>query len=470
MAAELYRRFFNAELLDHAPDRVSTTHENQGLDVNAVAAIRAIERYQKERKHWFLGLSSSAEHVGDTRTRVLEEMKQWFLTASIDSLPAASIARRLDYCWQFLLRASSFDSQNEISFLATLGEVCRHLERLYQHTVSTETTGEAKIAALGLLGRELVEGTALVLLFAFFAPKGGASPGPALAPGFFELLAWSRALGESEIQPEESRPDNLPTLRRDSPCHRLVAALLQQAHFRELAHRQEDREESEAGAASPSSPSFPAMLAELQSTHGTEVEDPGVLGVFSTNSDLALEARRSFLELCAHLDKFCFFVVALRPYQQLAAAGGDAALCWLRRSLSHLLQELDKSLLQLRQARLALMHAAKKHLQDLAKRIGEAEELQRRWMQSLRHVDELRLDELHKACASSSTEVNALTSAVREVELKAKAKEGLQQIAAAFMNPDFQARCSLALPDRLASEMRELASNKPKAVEASHSP
>ena len=37
--------------------------------------------------------------------------------------------------------------------------------------------------------------------------------------------------------------------------------------------------------------------------------------------------------------------------------------------------------------------------------------------QDLRHVDELRLDELHKACASSSTEVSALTSACTSGEL-----------------------------------------------------
>ena len=171
VATELYRRFFNAELLDHAPERVSTAEPGSGLDVNAVAAIRTIERYQKERKHWFLGLSSSAEHVGDTRTRVLEEMKQWFLTVSVDSLPAANISRRLDYCWQFLLRASAFESQNEVSFLATLGEVCRHLERLYQQTVSNETTGEAKIASLADKARELLEVSMPVLMFALSAPK-----------------------------------------------------------------------------------------------------------------------------------------------------------------------------------------------------------------------------------------------------------------------------------------------------------
>eukprot|EP00913_Durusdinium_trenchii_P031544 g29536.t1 len=73
VAAELYRRFFSAELLSNSPERVSTSEPGSGLDANALAGIRAIERYQKERKHWFMGLSSSAEHVGDTRIRVLED-------------------------------------------------------------------------------------------------------------------------------------------------------------------------------------------------------------------------------------------------------------------------------------------------------------------------------------------------------------------------------------------------------------
>eukprot|EP00439_Symbiodinium_sp_Y106_P052608 s3598_g7.t1 len=121
---KLYKRFFHAELSEESPERATFAGSVAGVDANAAAAIRAIERYQKERRHRFMYLSSSAEHVGDTRTRVLEELKQWLLTMSMDtSRSAETVANRLDYCWQFLLRAPGFEAQNEISFLATLGEV-----------------------------------------------------------------------------------------------------------------------------------------------------------------------------------------------------------------------------------------------------------------------------------------------------------------------------------------------------------
>lgn len=75
------------------------------------------------------------------------------------------------------------------------------------------------------------------------------------------------------------------------------------------------------------------------------------------------------------------------------------------------------------------------------------------WREDLRLLDELQLDELHKACARRCAEVSGLTSAgtlrplasrglwleaLREVELRAKAKEGLREIAAAFLSADFQ--------------------------------
>ena len=81
------------------------------------------------------------------------------------------------------------------------------------------------------------------------------------------------------------------------------------------------------------------------------------------------------------------------------------------------------------------------------------------WREDLRLLDELQLDELHKACARRCAEVSGLTSAgtlrplasrglrleaLREVELRAKAKEGLREIAAAFLSADFQVPCKLA--------------------------
>ncbi|CAE8698144.1 unnamed protein product [Polarella glacialis] len=127
VAADLYARFFHADLLDVSPDRASTTSSErfQNLDANAAAAVRAIERYQKERKRWFLWMSSSSEQTGDTRTRVLEEMKLWFLRVSDGgSIGAVEVSTRLDYCWQFLLHSSSFEGHNQTSFLGTLAEAC----------------------------------------------------------------------------------------------------------------------------------------------------------------------------------------------------------------------------------------------------------------------------------------------------------------------------------------------------------
>lgn len=86
-------------------------------------SLHAIE---DERKQWFMGFSSSAELVGDARTRVLEELKQWLLTLD-EGAPAtvASVAARLDYCWQFLLRPGVFETRNERSFLQAMAEVAR---------------------------------------------------------------------------------------------------------------------------------------------------------------------------------------------------------------------------------------------------------------------------------------------------------------------------------------------------------
>eukprot|EP00439_Symbiodinium_sp_Y106_P029675 s4481_g3.t1 len=317
--------------------------------------------------------------------------------------------------------------------------VCRHLERLFQQTVSLERTGEVKIGQLLGLGRELVESTMPVLRFSLLAPsRSEESVAQKQRLAFSQLLEAAKADSESSV------------FDLSTESGRLTAALLREAHFRRLGG-----EEPEPSAAI----SFSALLEEMSQnwSQPSAGRDSGLLAAFAQESHV--EARKAFLDLCRHLDRFCFFLMALEPYQKVAAAGGDAALCWLRRSLSHLMQELGKALLQLREARLAVVQASKKHLQELAKQLPKTGKLELRWMQDLRHVDDQRLDELHKTLSKGFAEVQSLISAAREVELKSMAKEGLQSIASAFLSADFQARCSLALPDRLAAEMRQLASS-----------
>ncbi|CAJ1417490.1 unnamed protein product [Effrenium voratum] len=319
-------------------------------------------------------------------------------------------------------------------------QVCRHLERLYEQTVTNERTGEAQITRLMSLGRDLVEHTMPVLLCSLPAPGFEGE-----VPGLGALVAGEGTAVAAALDQQTQRGS-------------LLSALLQQGHFRAGASEEcADRDGGNAGR------SFSSVLQEVQSSWQFAVPaSSGLLDAFAGEQEV--QVRQAYLDVCSHLDKFCFFLSALRPYQRLAAAGGDAALCWLRRSLGHLLQELDKSLLQLRQASLALMQAAKKQLQDLAKRLPSATDVEVQWMKQLRFVDEPRLSELHRACAEQAAQVSSLTSAAREVELKLAAKEGLQQIASAFLSADFQARCSLALPDRLALDMRELAGRTPAAI------
>mmetsp|Transcript_68604 Transcript_68604/g.221659 ORF Transcript_68604/g.221659 Transcript_68604/m.221659 type:complete len:201 (+) Transcript_68604:276-878(+) len=167
--------------------------------------------------------------------------------------------------------------------------------------------------------------------------------------------------------------------------------------------------------------------------------------------------RNAYLDLCWHLDRAVFFLAVLRPYHRLAGMAGDMAMCWLRDSLGHLLQELERALLQLRQSRLEVMRAAKLHLQDVAKRPPKAGTEPFRWMQGLRHVDEVQLDGLHQAAVALCTDARVATTVAREAELSASARRGLRDMAAAFASADFQARCAPALRDRLAADLNELA-------------
>ena len=89
--------------------------------------------------------------------------------------------------------------------------MCRHLERLYQHTVSNETAGEARLAALIANGWDLVLAT---------WPAIASSLEPTEVPcRLVELLDGAAA----------------EAFARHGHCHRLVAALLRQGHVRALA-------------------------------------------------------------------------------------------------------------------------------------------------------------------------------------------------------------------------------------------
>lgn len=465
VARELYSRFFKADLFEHSPDKPSSVSEHlpAALDANAASAIRAIERYQKERRHWFLWMSSSAEQVGDTRTRVLEELKQWLLRISdASSISAVEVSDRLDYSCQFLLRPSVFEVQNATSFLGTIAEVCRQLELMLKKAVANQRRGEEQIGSILNMARELALETLPVLLHSALELKGGAGEDLSeqrqlSGPSLF-LLATGEDLreGAEAGSSSSSRPagaKRAPDWQSDAG--KLLKALLVLDHVFRLAAPSAETEVANP-AASPGSPStrFIGLLQELRTKWAAGQLDQGSGLVDTFRAADQVEVRTAFLELCEQLDRLCFFLCALRPFHQLANIAGDVSLCWLKRSLGHLLQELEKSLEHQRQARLRLMRAAKRRLRDLARRLPELSPQERRWMQDLRFVQELRLEELHKSILSLCADVRSAASASREVEIESAARAALRDIVDTFSSGNFQARISLAMPEGLMNDLR----------------
>jgi len=277
--------------------------------------------------------------------------------------------------------------------------------------------------------------------------------------------------GQDPVQPAELVAAAAEGAREEScvaswntELGQLLRSLLQTAHFGKLGGSDEElaQENPAAGAASGSASaaaaaSFSQTVERVRSTWSAEQvgDGSGLLQAFRGSRQV--HVRGALLDLCCHLDRLVFFLAALRPHHQLANMAGDIAMCWLRKCLSHLLQEIERVVAQLRQARIEVMKAAKCHLQDLAKRgLGEASQAQIRWMQGLRHVDEAQLDRLHRALLAQSTDILAAATVAREAELHAEARLGLEAVVSAFRSADFQSRCALAPPEGLAEDMRLL--------------
>jgi len=426
-----------------------------------------VEAYQRDRKRWFLGMSSS-DFSGDCRTFVLEELKQWLLTVSENSRDAASTATRLDYCQQFLLRPSIFHATNDRSFLNTMAQVCAQLDRLLKYIISNQHNGIETIGRILTSGLEIVEGTLAALVFVL--PDEVAIPGRARLnctahmPDALGLAALGSAARHLESQPGTSSQ----VVDWCTDAGLLLKHLLTTPHMLGLGQNDTASQQTNAvvAAASSSRNEPAAFVRSFEEVRGRWSEDEvksgsGVGTRFRGKAQLSI--RMAHLDVCWHLDRIIFFLATLRPYHQIVGMRGDMAMCWLRSSLAHLMQELERALLQLRQSRLELMRAAKLHLQYVAKKVPSSGTELYRWMQGLRHIDESRLDDNLKAVLAHCAEVRAATTVTREAELGSAARQGLNDVAAAFSSVEFQARCSPELRNNLAMDMKELTNSSTRA-------
>jgi len=458
---ELYERFFHADLFEIAPDRI-TVHGSTltpGVDPHVAACVRVIEQYQKERKSWFMGLSSTKEHVGDMRTRILEEMKQWLMTVSNGKPSEVDVLTRLEYCRQVLLRPAIYEGSNVNTFLSTLAQVCKQLEGLHSRIVGERRNGAEKIGRLVSLGRDIVCATLPVLVFALGdssdLPTASATKGP---PESVEVAKLLEAGQEQSGSSTDIRRTLWALLGTDHFC-RLVAGKSEgdsEDNVREAVPvgGREDR-----GNVATNALEFSRVLEDMrqrwETSTDTSLKGSGLLPAFQ--GPRYQELRGSYLDLVFQLDRLAFFMGVLQPYHRLACSAGDIAMCRLYESLSHLLQEIEDALVQQRQARHEVMRGAKRHLQVLGARFPGVAPHEVHWMQGLRHIDDPHLDELYCALISVCTELRVASSGTRAFELQAAARQGLRDVFTAFNSPNFQSRCALALPEGLIKEIRQMA-------------
>jgi len=185
----------------------------------------------------------------------------------------------------------------------------------------------------------------------------------------------------------------------------------------------------------------------------TITENSGVIAPFCRGAHL--ELRKSYLDLLEQTDRVAFFLSVCKPYYNLASLAGDVAMCRLYSSLNHLMRELENALLQHRQARLVVTSAAKRLLQTYSKQ-SKITAKEKVWMQRLRYVDELDLNNVHEDLAKKCMEVRASGYVTRRFKLQATAKDGLNEIMTAFRSGDYQARSAVAVPDGLVDEIRQV--------------
>lgn len=349
-------------------------------------------------------------------------------------------------------------------FLNTMAQVCEQLDRLLKHTIANQHNGIETIGQMLSSGLEIVEGTLTALLFVL--PDEVTIPGrsrlnrTADMPDAFGLAALCSAAEQLGTQSSEQTATggSSQAVGWGTDAGLLLKDLLTTPHMLGLCQNDTASQLANAVVAteSPSSnepAAFLRLFEEVRSRWSEDEVKPCSGLDIRFRGPAQLGMRMAHLDVCWHLDRIIFFLATLRPYHQIVGMRGDIVMCWLRSSLGHLMQELERALLQLRQSRLELMRAAKLHLQDLAKHLPRPGTELYRWMQGLRHIDENRLDENLKAVLAHCAEVRTATTATREEELGSAVRQGLKDVTALFSSVEFQARCSPELRNAIKSLM-----------------
>lgn len=426
-ASELYEQFFHRTFrqTDGKASFMAATLA-LGIDSYAQKSIEIIEARQRQldKKSAIPDVLSSKKEPGDG-TPILEELKEWLAAVSAESIVSVEdIAKRISYCQQILIRQRLFGA----SFASVIAQVSKQLQLLLRDRVANQRTCEKKLDRMLALGREFVAGMLPVL--------------------------------------EHSMSSGMP-IPANSDLGQVLQTLKDTDHFRALGLHAGSPQDLVTTIGS--SRTITDAIEERWGQQRLPDRGTGLHHRFLEPGHG--DTRRALLAMARAMDNVAYFLSQLLPFQNLAGLAGDAAMCQLRPSLLHMLQELEAALSRGRQSRLDVMRAAKKELRraaaasddgqswqaGFAKGLGGKQSTDESWQTGLRNVDEARLEELHRELLKACTDMHASGSAARAAELQANARLRLSDIANVLASPELQWHCGHALPEGLANEAKRLA-------------
>jgi len=471
-ADQLYQRYFKEVLRDVGGAEVTYRARmiTESVDPLAANCIRIIEQFQSERrKSWGLW-KRPADFSGDIRTLVLEEVKDWLLKVSRDTLmPAAEVSNRLEYCRQLMLRPSIFKADNDFTFLQTIAHVCKELDKLHRRMLTQTKINADKLDLAFRTGKELLETSVSIFHYALSndvtqrakAVSRWGTPPPEL--DFDVVLLSANKEDEGECKEVDWSTD----------AGKALCGTLSTRYFKALYLEGAQREEDEAVYADSfkidkGEDSLHKMLEQLRSewTSGRHLtEGCGLLEAFR-GKDQA-NTRSAYVDLLIQTDRLAYFLHKMRPYKELGWQAGDIAMCRLHKQLSHLLQEIESDLVLFRQAWLEVMRGAKRQMCSVTKR--RADRVETYWIQGIRHIDTTRAGDLYNKFLDLCNEIRVASSEARAFELEHNAMKGIENITATFNLPEYESRLTgPALAPAVINNMQALKfgnESNPKAIQ-----
>lgn len=455
IARDIYQRVFVADLPDApAEEKINYLYSSlpSEIDQHAKASIFIIEEYQKGRKTHVMGFAISRhERTDDTKTIVLEDLKQRLSKITTGNVSAEHITPILDCCRLFMLQQTAFAGSNENSFLSTMAQLCKQLEMLIRQAKGNQRDCADNLQGMLDAGRALLVSVIPVLIFGL-SKHGRATSSP---PDQVDVSSLLRAAVSATSQETQDVALNWST-----DCGNVIKVLLCSKHVHMLMGGLTKKEQESLTTPVEDSIQPDKLTNLLNSLRNKEwkpcpsQKQSGLLKMFC--DETCNDARSAYLDLIKSVDRVAYFLhTMVKAFQELAGKAGDVVMCALYDSVNHVLQELGSALFELRQARLQVMRAAKCKLQELAQRYDQTTSIEKNWMQGLRHIDESKLDSLHNQLLDLCNKVRNAVSPTHVSEMKAATAENLRGIRNVFKSEEFQMRCTRQLSRGTLAEINQ---------------